>query len=133
MRKAILTMNLPKVGDKLMRIMSKYSCEYDDELIPKPCIVTYVNDKHGWYQVQFYDSGIKECYGLPTFDHSIIRINKNSSIGSTCIPVACVETGVVYSSIKDCARDMRLDSTCIVRQLNDEYGQVNGYHFVKVL
>ena len=31
---------------------------------PQPCVVTYVNRRHLWYEVKF-KNGIRECYKLP--------------------------------------------------------------------
>ena len=131
MGKTVMTMDLPKVGDRLMRVMSKYACEYENDIVPKACVVTHVNEKNRWYQVKFIDTGLKECYGLPFFDHSIFT--EKTKQGHTCIPVACVETGIVYSSYIQCSKEMHIDPTCLYRQVNGEYEQINGYHFIKVL
>lgn len=130
MAKTMLTMELPKIGDHLMRIMTEFAREWDTEYIPKPCTVTYVNKANGWYQVQFDDTGIRECYGLPVYDHSIIR---KETVGRAGVPIACIETGEVYSNIKECARDMHLDRSMVDRQVNGEYDHCCGYHFIKVL
>lgn len=129
MSKSMLTMDLPKIGDHLMRIMTEFACTYDSIYTPKPCTVTYVNEANRWYQVEFDDSGIKECYGLPSFDHSSIR---REVVGEAGIPIACVETGLVYSNITECAQDMGLSSSAIGRVANGEYDQCGGYHFIKV-
>ena len=46
--------DIPKVGDRLMAsftVKGDYtSCKLSD---PEPCIVTYVNYQHRWYEVYF--------------------------------------------------------------------------------
>lgn len=130
MTKPILTMNLPKVGDKLMRIMTDYSCEYDTIPLPKPCVVVYVNERHGWYQVEFLDNHIKECYGLPVCDHGVIKFDVRGCNGD---PVVCVETATVYRSISECARAIGVPRSSVYAQLMGVYDNVNGYHFVEIL
>lgn len=128
MAKAALSMTLPEVGDRLMRVMTSTTWDLGDTYTPEPCEVIYVNKEHNWFEVLFLDSGIKECYHLPTFDHSIIRdVTKGS------IPVICLETGVVYSTLHQCARDLGLTRGEISRQLSGERGHCGGYHFCTVL
>ena len=124
MVKTKLSMSLPKVGDHLIRLMSASDLSFD----PEPCIVTYVNEKNGWYQVTFEKTGIKECYGIPSFDHSILNHR-----GPVSIPVLCLETGYVYPSIKECEKDMGFSRCGITRQISGIYYQTNGYHFVVAL
>lgn len=126
--KSKLTMDLPKIGDKLNRIMT--ACTYDPEVTysPQPCVVTYVNQRHKYYQVRFLGSGITECYNLPMFDHAILN-----RVCYGAIPVACVETGFVYSTTDECARDMDLDAGNISVQLRGGYGQYKGFHFFRIL
>lgn len=130
MSKAALSMDLPRVGDKLMRVVTEYACEYDSVRIPKACVVTYVNKKHGWYRVKFIESGITECYGLPVCDHSIINFDMRGCCG---LPVICVETGMAYSTVTECAEDLGVHRTMIQKQLVGECSHVSGYHFVKIL
>lgn len=124
MAKSLLSMELPKVGDKLKRVMSRNAREGGAKCIAEDCVVTYVNNSHGWYEVTFPTFGIKEAYGLPTFDHAILEGNPRD-----CIPVICVETGFVYPSIAECSRDMRLDRTGIWKQLDGVASHCGGYHF----
>lgn len=128
--KTKLSMSLPKVGDRLMRLMTKAAVDSTMVYNPESCVVTYVNEAHGWYQVLFTNSGIRECYTRPVFDHSILC---NADWKGGAIPIVCVETGVVYSSITDCERDTGLNHTCISRQLLGERAHTHGYHFVEVL
>lgn len=128
MGKTSLSMKLPKVGDKLLRAINVGIYDPDISCIPKPCVVTFVNEKHGWFEVTFDNSDLKECYKLPTFDHSIL-----SGLYTGGMPVACVETGKVYSSIQECADDMRIDHSGISRQILGDVDHCKGYHFFKVL
>lgn len=120
MAKTKLSMDMPKIGDKLKRLTIDYSVE--------DCVVTYVNSLHGWYEVLFPKFNIKECYKLPTYDHSIFQ---GKSLND--YPIICVETGWVYNSINECSEDMNLDRTNIFRQLNGEHSHCGGYHFTNAL
>ena len=124
--KVMSSMEMPKVGDHLKRVMTAMTGLFTPIYEPLDCIVTYVNEKRGWYEVEFTDTHLKECYGLPVFDHAVIKDWRN-------YPVMCVETGYVYSSVCDCAKDMRIHSAGISRQLSGEYEQCHGYHFTTVL
>lgn len=128
MAKTTLTMSLPEVGERLVRVMSSTRFHTGDTYAPVSCIVTYVNALHNWFMVQFLDSGLKECYGLPTFDHSILY---HTSKGS--VPVLCFENGTVYSSVRQCADDLGLIRQNISAQLNGLKNQCNGYHFYRII
>lgn len=63
-----LEATLPKVGDTLYKPPHIAGVGgVLTELEPCECVVTYVNPKNLWYEVQFNDDGItfKECYKLP--------------------------------------------------------------------
>lgn len=120
MAKSRVSIDLPKVGDHLKRLTIEYEIE--------DCVVTYVNRSHGWYEVTFPRTNIRECYKLPTFDHTILK-----GVAPNTIPIVCVETGWVYPSYYDCAVDMGLDISTIKRQLNGIYSHCCGYHFTNVL
>ena len=122
------TMILPKVGDKLWRIQTSMTdCIYPIYKA-KECIVTYVNKLHNWYEVQFLDSGIKECYGVPVIDHYGLDLDPGN------VPVMCVETGLVFGTVSQCARHMNLDDGKISAQLNGwNKNDYHGYHFIKVI
>lgn len=126
MRKTAMTMKLPKVGDRLVRCISEYSCDSQYLYRPLPCKVVYVNTKHNWYKVKFDDLDIEECYGIPVFDHSVF---KDASQYQLIVPVVCIETGYVYPTVKDCAKDMNLDDGNISAHLYGVYDSVSGYHF----
>lgn len=127
MSKTALSMQLPKIGDHLKRIMSAtYDC-LQPVYEAQDCIVTYVNEKHHWYQVQFKNTGHKECYGLPIIDHSIIEP------GALKTPVFCFENGMAYSTIAQCASDLGLDPSSVASCVNGRWYSCGGYHFAKVL
>lgn len=129
-RKSKMTMDLPKVGDVLVRLMTKTAFDPMLPYDPEPCVVTYVNEKRSWYQVEFLRSGVKECYNLPIFDHSILSGVK-WQIGN--IPCVCVETGFVYPSATACAKDMNMSTFPICAMLRGEYDHLSRYHFDTVL
>ena len=128
MSKTNLSMTLPKVGDKLFRIMSRGRYDPGDIYNPEPCTVEYVNEKKGWYEVCFDETNIKECYRVPSFDH---RFLKDKPVGG--VPIACLETGNIYGSITECARDMELNKHEIWKQIDGRRAYCSGYHFVTVL
>jgi hypothetical protein len=54
---------LPNVGDRRMEVPTILAEKsYNKE--PRPCVVTYVNRLHLWYEVKFQD-GTRESYKLP--------------------------------------------------------------------
>ena len=128
MSKTNLSMTLPKVGDKLFRIMFRGRYDPGDVYNPEPCTVEYVNEKKGWYEVCFDETNIKECYRVPSFDH---RFLKDKPVGG--VPIACLETGSIYGSITECARDMKLNRHEIWKQLDGRRAYCSGYHFATVL
>lgn len=124
--KTMVSMELPKVGDHLKRVMSAMTRLASPLYEPLDCVVVHVNKDKRWYEVEFVNTGLRECYGLPTFDHTIIKDPQN-------YPVLCLETGYVYSSVTDCARDMGFTAGNISRQILGEFEQYHGYHFTTVL
>lgn len=127
--KAKLTMNMPRVGDRLTRLMTRGNIAQAESFIPEPCEVVYVNRTKGWYEVRFLNSGIRECYSLPDFNHDIL-----ANVPGWAVPVVCVETGYVYRTVSDCCTDMGLlaDGN-ISRCIMGEYDSYCGYHFDTVL
>lgn len=127
MTKTKVSMKLPKVGDHLKRIVTAESDCLWGTFEPKECVVTYVNEPHHWYEVEFIDSHSKECYGLPIIDHSVLNVKPGN------VPVMCLETGMVYSSISQCAKDTNLYAGNISRQVLGERRGYFDYHFTSVL
>lgn len=58
---AKVSITLPKVGERLMRVITSTYFGYKDDK-PKPCVVVFVNAAHRYYTVQFTESHIKESY-----------------------------------------------------------------------
>lgn len=96
--------------------------------VPKECKVTYVNTEHNWYTVEFLDSGLRESYSLPDFDHNILL-----NLPGWSNPVICLETGNVYRTVTDCANELSLNRQHISRCLIGSLGSYHGYHFDTVL
>lgn len=129
MSKSIATMTLPQVGDELVRLMTALTYQSGVSYQPERCVVTYVNKEHRWYQVTFISSGIRECYGVPVFDHCIYAdIRKNGAP-----PVVCLETGVVWSSIYEAAKELGLEPDGINRQISGYQSQCGGYRFKTII
>lgn len=128
MAKTMMSMKMPKVGDRLMRVMTSTTWDLDDTYIPESCVVTYINEAHKWFEICFLDSGLKECYNLPTFDHSILSDTKKHAT-----TVVCIETGAVYSTLHQCARDMGVTADMLSRHLRGEWSHCGGYHFCTVM
>lgn len=126
--KAKLTMTLPKVGDRITRVMSRGNLGQAESFITEPCEVVYVNRTHNWYEVRFLNSGLRECYSCPDFDHSIL-----TNLPGRANPVVCLETGYIYRTVADCANEMGLNGGDISRCLTGEYDSHHGYHFNTVL
>lgn len=45
-------------------------------------------------------------------------------------PIICLETGIAYPSIHECARQLNLDATAICAVLNGRHKSTGGYHFM---
>ena len=57
---------LPRVGDRRMEVPTILRDKsYGRE--PQPCVVTYVNRLHMWYEVRF-ENGTRESYKLPRIE-----------------------------------------------------------------
>lgn len=57
---------LPRVGERRMEVPTVLKGEgYNKE--PRPCVVTYVNRRHLWYEVRF-ENGTRESYKLPRIE-----------------------------------------------------------------
>lgn len=120
---------LPKVGDRLMRIMSSTVLGSQADR-PERCIVTYVNKEKSYYQVMFEDSGIKECYRVPDeidilgeFKERFQKSFKKSAKG-----VYVFESGALYPTISECAKAIGSTSSAISAHLHGRSRHVKGYH-----
>lgn len=55
---------MPQVGDKLVKRMSVGDSSFGLGVVePAECVVTYVNEAHGWYEVEFL-CGIRQGYRI---------------------------------------------------------------------
>ena len=88
MGKSSLSMILPTVGKRLNMLMGNSA---NQKYKVEPCIVTYVNNKHSYYEVMFLNTGIKECYKLPIFENNILNELYNDKI-----PVIYVKNNITY-------------------------------------
>lgn len=94
--------SLPKVGDERMEISETHAtnCHTVDS-DPRPCVVTYVNPKHLWYEVQFKEGDFtwKECYKMPAVSNEGYR-GYDHSLSYSDTPVY----NIVYSKRKSSKR-----------------------------
>lgn len=125
MNKVKLSSKLPKVGDRLKKVMTANSYEFDPVYILEPCTVVYVNIAKGWYEVEFIETKLRECYKLPEEDELAARLPKR--------PVKAIElkTGLeyCYPSIIEAARDLCLHASNVSHVLSGRYKQTGGYRF----
>lgn len=128
MSKTKLTMQMPKVGDRVKKIFTPMTMVPICEYVLCSGTVVYVNNKKGWYEVKFDDTDLKECYHLPDFDHSILL-----GINNGRVPVVCDDTGMVYSSLSECARDMGIERSGIDRVIYGRQESHVGHHFSTVI
>ena len=57
---------------------------------------------------------------------------QGKAIESTSKPVMCIETGIIYSSICECARKTGIYQSEISRVLQNKRNSAKGLHFVLV-
>ena len=125
--KATYIVVMPKVGDRIMRVMTTPNIWKEDG--PKPCVVTYVNKTKNWYQVTFADSGVKECYMVPDIDEledfkkNYQKLTKKKPKG-----VYIYESGALYSSITECAKAIGVLPCTVSKHIHGESSNVKGYH-----
>lgn len=118
---------MPKVGDRIMRVMVTHQSWKDDT--PLPCVVTYVNKQKNYYQVTFQESGVKECYKIPDLDElgSFVKdykkLTKKKPKG-----VYVYESGMLYSSITECAKAIGVLPCTVSKHLHGGSSNVKGYH-----
>lgn len=55
---------LPKVGDRLLRVMTYATTCMTVKPQPQWCTVVFVHEANRWYEVEF-DNGLRECYKVP--------------------------------------------------------------------
>lgn len=115
-------MKFPKLGDQLNLIMTG-STE------PEPCIVTYVNKPHNYYQVRFINSGVRECYKVQNANEiDEFKKDYRRTFGKDPKGIYIYESGVLCDSIAECAKEIGVRAYTIVRHLNGYISNVNGHH-----
>ena len=124
-------MSLPKVGDRLMRVMTgaNFGKGYAD---PEPCVVIYVSKPKNYYTVQFIGSGIKESYKAPLLDdNKMIRQFQDDfkrAFGKKPKGVYVYESGALYPSISDCARAIGVLPCTVSKHIHGQTSHVKRYH-----
>lgn len=123
-------MALPKVGDRLMRVMTAESRWNEDK--PEPCVVVYVSKPKHYYTVQFVGTGIKESYKTPLLDDKkIIRQFQDDfkrAFGKKPRGVYVMESGALYSSVTECARAIGVMPCTVSKHIHGQSSHVKGYH-----
>ena len=122
---------MPNIGDILVRKMNAHSFGFDihEEL----CIVDYVNHKHNYYTVKFLDSGLHESFKLPDLDalegfkQAYKKLYRKNPVG-----ILVFELGIVFKTIDDCAKYLKVPSHFVIKVLNGEITNINGYHIYKI-
>lgn len=119
---------LPKVGDRLMKSISfTRAFQGDDKL--EPCVVVYVNKKKNYYLVEFIETKLKECYKVPEVDEiADFKRDYRRAFGREARGVYVYESGILYPSISECARDLGVNKGTISRHIHGELSHVKGYH-----
>lgn len=124
-------MSLPKVGDRLMRAMTGANFG-EKHTNPEPCVVVYVNKPKHYYIVQFVNSGIRESYKVPLLDDSKMlkqfQDDFKRRFGKKPIGVYVYESGALYSSISECARDIGVLPCTVSKHIHGLTNHVKGYH-----
>ena len=120
--KEYLRTRLPCVGDLLIKtpITGKQLSICSSK--PRRCKVIYVNTEHCWYLVQF-ETGYREMYKLPELPVYVSdRAHKPRR-------VQCVETGVIYDTLKDAAKATNCNKMSICNACRGAAMTANGFHW----
>lgn len=119
---------LPRVGDRLMKpITFTHTLNEDDKLYP--CTVIYVNKDHNFFTVEFVDSKLKESYKVPEVDEiGDFKRDYAKAFGKQAKGAYVYESGMLYPSISECARDIGVNKGTISRHIHGHTKHVKGYH-----
>ena len=118
---------MPNVGDILVRKMNVPSFGLD--IHEEPCIVTFVNPKNKYYTVKFLDSGIQESFKFPNLDVlEDFRLAYKKLYGKNPVGICVFELGMVFRTIEECASYLSVPSALIIKLLNGDITNINGYH-----
>lgn len=124
-------LKMPKVGDRLMRVMtgSGYNALSNRA---EPCVVVYVNKPHHYYTVRFDNSGILETYSVPLVtDIQVVKqfqIDFERRFGKKPVGIYVYESGALYDNVNECAKALGVIPANITSYLSGKVNTVNGYH-----
>lgn len=122
------TMKMPKVGDRIMRVMSSTAWNTKDDK-PEPCVVIYVSKPKHYYTVEFANSGIKESYKVPHVDElKDFQETYARALGKKAVGVYVFESDILYPSIAECAKDLGVRVCTISNHIHGRTRHVKGYH-----
>ena len=122
---------MPNVGDILIRKMNapSFGLDIHEEL----CVVDYVNRKHKYYTVKFLDSGVRESFKLPDLDAlEDFKQAYKKLYGKNPVGILVFELGIVFKTIDDCGKYLKVPTCFVVKALNSEITNINGYHIYKI-
>lgn len=124
---------LPKVGDRLIRHLD---LGVEGKKL-YPCVVTYVNKSHSWYQVTF-DSGIRACFKVPEVNYiqwvlETFQKDYETKLNKRAVGIYAFESGFLYPSITECAKDIGVTPYYVNKHLNGQLENVKGYHLYKLM
>ena len=118
---------MPKLGDRIMRIMTTPNVWKD--VTAEPCEVTYIDIDKNWYQVTFVESGVKECYKVPDIDKvKDFAKDYKKAFGKYPVGVYVYESGAIYSSVTECAKAIGVLPCTVSKHIHGETSNVKGYH-----
>ena len=118
----------PKVGERLMKSIS-FSSTFNGNDKLEPCVVVYVNKKKNYYMVEFINTKLRECYKSPEVDEiAAFKSDYRRAFGRDPKGVYVYESGIIYPSISECARDLGVNKGTISRHIHGELEHVKGYH-----
>lgn len=133
--KAKDVMTMPKVGTRLMRIMT--GINFGDKFnTPEPCLVVYVSEPKHYYTVKFVNTGIKESYKVPYIDDQMMikkfKEDYKRVFGKYPTGVYVYESGELYPTIAECARSIGVCPGTISKHLRGQTTNVKGYHIYRL-
>lgn len=119
---------MPNLGDHLTRTMTvpSFGVASAGE---EDCVVIHTNPMKKCYTVQFVNSGIRETYKIPDVDEiQAFKQDYKRFFGREPRGIYVFESGMLYDTIEDCARDLGVLQCTIVKHFHGDFSHVNGYH-----
>lgn len=124
-----IPMKLPKVGDRLMRVMTASGYGSPAHDTPEPCVVIYVNKRNNHYTVRFVETNLRESYKLPDVDEiGCFKQDYKLAFGRNPTGVYIYESGMLYPSVSECAKALDVRPCTISNHLHGRTRHVKGYH-----